>query len=111
MVALAKDDNMKAVYITWMCTNPDNNKLITDDIKYYGVGGHLFAVAAQKSCEYGYEGFMYGFAADKKLLDHYVEIFNAEYIGVLHPYQFAIDEDNARKIREVYDFEWTDEEI
>ena len=94
-----------------MCINPENNKLIADEIKYYGVGGHLFAIAAQKSIEYGFDGFMYGFAADKELLEHYVNVFNGEYIGVLHPYQFAIDEENAAKIMEVYDYEWTDEEI
>ncbi len=44
---------------------PDNNKLLTDDIRYLGVGGHLF----------------------------------------------AIDEVNAKKIMEVYDYDWTDEEI
>ena len=42
-----------------------NNKLLTDDIRYLGVGGHLF----------------------------------------------AIDEVNAKKIMEVYDYDWTDEEI
>ena len=30
---------------------------------------------------------------------------------MLHPYQFAIDEVNAKKIMEVYDYEYTDEEI
>ena len=94
-----------------MCINPENNKLIADEIKYYGVGGHLLAIAAQKSIEYGFDGFMYGFAADKELLEHYVNVFNGEHIGVLHPYQFAIDEKNAAKIMEVYDYEWTDEEI
>lgn len=84
-----------------MCTSPDNNKLLTDDIRYLGVGGHLFAIAAQKSVDYGYDGYMYGFAANKELLDHYVETFNGEVIGVLHPYQFAIDEVNAKKIMEV----------
>ena len=111
LVALAKDENMKAMYIAWMCTSPENNKLINDEIRYLGVGGHLFAIAAQKSMEYHFDGYMYGYAADRKLLDHYVKVFNGEYIGVLHPYQFAIDEENARKIMEVYDYEWTDEEI
>lgn len=41
---------------------------------------------------------MYGFAANKELLDHYVETFTGEVIGVLHPYQFAIDEANAKKL-------------
>lgn len=94
----------------FLCTSPDNNKLLTDDIRYLGVGGHLFAIAAQKSVDYGYDGYMYGFAANKELLDHYVETFNGEVIGVLHPYQFAIDEVNAKKIMEVYDYDWTDEE-
>lgn len=49
--------------------------------------------------------------ANKELLDHYIETFNGEVIGVLHPYQFAIDEVNAKKIMEVYDYDWTDEEI
>ncbi len=111
LVAITADKDMGAMYIAWMCTSPDNNKLLTEDVRYLGVGGHLFAIVAQKSFDFGYDGYMYGFAANKELLDHYVEAFNGEVIGVLHPYQFAIDEMNAKKIMEVYDYEWTDEEI
>ena len=111
LVAVAPDKDMRAMYIAWMCTSPDNNKLLTDDVRYFGVGGHLFAIAAQKSVDYGYDGYVYGFAANKELLDHYVQVFNGEVIGVLHPYQFAIDESNAKKIMEVYDYDWTDEEV
>ena len=71
----------------------------------------MFAIAANKSVEYGFAGYMYGFAANKELLNHYVDTFQAEVIGVLHPYQFAIDGETARSIMEVYDYEWTDEEI
>ena len=39
-----------------------------------------------------------------------VDTFEGEVIGILHPYQFAIDELNAQKIMEVYDYDWTDEE-
>lgn len=94
-----------------MCTNPQNNKLFTDDIKYSGVGGHLFAIAAKKSVDYGFNGYITGFAANEDLLKHYEEKLNAEVIAMLHPYQFAIDEVNARKIMEVYDYVWTEEEI
>lgn len=111
LIAVAPDMATKAVYITWMCASPQNNKLLSENIRYLGVGGHLFAIAAQKSLEYGFGGFIYGFAANKELLYHYVEVFNGEIIGMLHPYQFAIDEENARKIVEVYEYEWTDEEI
>ena len=99
------------LYITWMCASPDNNKLLSEDVKYFGVGGHLFAIAAQKSLEYGFGGFMYGFAANQNLLQHYVEVFNGEIIAMLHPYQFAIDEENAKRIMEMYDYDWTDDEI
>ena len=44
-------------------------------------------------------------------MKHYVDKLNAEEIGILHPYQFAIDEENAKQIMEVYDYVWTDEEI
>ncbi len=43
--------NAKAVYVTWMCSSPENNPRIAEDIKYKGVGGHLFAIAANKSIE------------------------------------------------------------
>lgn len=73
------------------------------------VGGHLFAVAAKKSVDFGFDGYIYGFAANQELLNHYVNKFNREVIEILHPYQFANDEINANKIMEVYDYEWTDE--
>lgn len=111
LVALARDEAAAAVYSTWMCSSPVNNRFITDDIRYLGVGGHMFAIAAQKSVEWGFDGYMYGFAANKELLQHYLTTFKAEHIGILHPYQFAIDATAARKIMEVYDCEWTDEEI
>lgn len=111
LVAVAKNEDMKATYICWMCASPQNNKEIAEQVKYMGVGGHLFAIAARKSCDFGYNGLMTGFAANKKLLEHYRAVFNAEHIGILHPFQFAIDEENAKKIMEVYDYEWTDEQI
>ena len=111
LIAIARDEDVEAIYITWMCASPENNSLINDEIKYYGVGGHLFAIAVNKSFEYQYEGYLYGFAANQRLLNHYVNVFNAEHIGMLHPYQFAIDTSNANRIKEVYTYEWTDEEI
>ena len=73
LIALAPQERTKAIYITWMCTNPQNNSLLTKDIKYYGVGGHLFAIAAKKSLDYGYDGYIYGFADNEHLLNHYAE--------------------------------------
>lgn len=111
LISIARNDDMGAVYIDWMCASPENNKLITESPKYTGVGGHLFAIAAKKSFDYGFNGLMYGFAANKDLLKHYMSAFHGQFVGMLHPYQFAIDEENAKRIMEVYDYEWTDEQI
>lgn len=111
LVALSRNDDLHAIYISWMCASPDNNKQIVEQVRYLGVGGHLFAIAAEKSIQLGYDGYMYGFAANKELLNHYVNTFHGEVIAMLHPYQFAIGEDEAKRIIEAYDYEWTDEKI
>ena len=111
LVAVKNDENAKACYVCWMCTAPENNKLLVDEPKYLGVGGHLFAIAAKKSIDYGYDGFMYGFAANEELLRHYVEKLNAEAVKILHPYHFLIGEEYAKKIMEDYNYEWTDGKI
>jgi hypothetical protein len=38
-------------------------------------------------------------------------MFGAIHLGMIHPYQIFIDEEAASKIREVYDYEWTDDEL
>lgn len=111
LIAIASNDEMNAIYISWMCCSPDNNKLLTANIRYSGIGGHLFAIAVRKSIHYGYEGFLYGFAANDSLMQHYINTFHGEKIGILHPYHFAIDGKNAKSIMEVYDYEWVDEEL
>ena len=102
---------MQAVYIAWMCASPQNNKMLCDNPKYTGVGGHLFAIAADKSMEYGFGGVIVGNAANIDLVRHYCKVFKAEHIVMLHPYQIAIYENEAADMRKVYDYEWTNEEI
>ncbi len=113
LVAVRKDDNMKSAFVTWMVAAPHNNpeKLRNISKRYNGVGGHLFAIAAQRSFEWGYDGAICGFAANRKLLEHYCNVFGAEPICMLHDYQIFIPENEAQKIMEVYDYEWTDERI
>ena len=101
-----KDSN--AAYIHWACTAPHNNKHEYNKQKYVGVGGHLFAIAADKSMEWGYEGAVHGFAANEELLQHYINVFHAEYLGMLHQYQFFIDEEQAKNLLEVYHYEWNE---
>lgn len=33
---------------------------------------------------------------------------HAEYLGMLHQYQFFIDEEQAKKLLEVYHYEWNE---
>jgi len=111
LVALQGVKDYGAVYVTWMCTAPHNNPMIVEKEKYIGVGGHLFAIAVDRSEQMGYEGAVTGNAADKELVYHYCEAFGSIHLGLIHPYQIFIDEENAVKIKEVYDYEWTDDEL
>lgn len=111
MVALNKNEDFQAVYVAWMCAAPQNNKMMCDEPKYSGVGGHLFAIAGDKSTEYGFDGVVVGNAANMELVEHYCKVFGAEHIAMLHPFQIAIYEKESAELREVYDYEWTDEEI
>ena len=106
LVAVKNDVNSRAAFLHWACTAPHNNKHDFGKQKYSGVGGHLFAIAADKSIQWGYEGAMHGFALNKDLLEHYMETFNAEFLGMLHDYQFFINENDAKKLLEVYNYEW-----
>lgn len=79
--------------------------------RYEGVGGHLFAIAAHRSMAYGFDCAISGFAADRELMEHYCRAFGAEPICMLHPYQIFIPEISGAQIKEVYDFDWTDETL
>lgn len=106
LVGLKKDDVVKAVYLHWACSAPWNNKHMYGSQKYSGVGGHLFAVAVDKSKQWGFEGVVYGFALNKELLKHYIDNLGCSYLGCLHPYQFMLGIPAAQKLLEVYTYEW-----
>lgn len=55
LVSVRNDVDMRAAFISWMVAAPQNNSQVVDNKKYEGVGGHLFAIAAQRSYEYGYD--------------------------------------------------------
>lgn len=111
LVAVRPDANMKTSFITWMVAAPYNNPEMVDNKRYNGVGGHLFAIAAQRSYEYGFGCAISGFAANKELMAHYIKAFDVEPICMLHQYQIFIPEASGKKIKEVYTYEWTDDII
>ena len=111
LVALRHEQSMGATYIAWMCTAPHNNNQISDNAKYSGVGGHLFAIAGRESVKAGFDGAVYGFAANQQVMNHYVERLGATPIQMLHPYHFMIFEEDMQKLIDTYSYEFSDEEI
>lgn len=69
LVGVRKDTDAQAAYLHWACVVPHNNIKEYGAKKYSGVGGHLFAIAADKSIQWGFGGAMHGFAANEKLLE------------------------------------------
>ena len=70
------------------------------------MGGHLFAIAVDMSFKWGYGGFVYGFALNKELLNHYINILGCFFVGILHPYHFLIEPNAAQRLLENYTYEW-----
>ena len=99
LVAYRDEPNNNAMYGYWIAAAPHN---IGSEKQYTGVGGHLFAVIAEASVKAGYDGFMYGMAANEKLLQHYIDTLGATPIGGL---RFMIDEEAAHKLLDKYNFE------
>ena len=73
LIGLRNDKVMNAAYIYWVCVAPQNNFHDTGRKKYIGVGGHLFAIAVDKSFKWGYSGDVYGFASCRELPPGYLE--------------------------------------
>ena len=69
---------------------------------FEGVGGHLFAIAAKKSYDAGYGGFVFFEAKNIKLVEYYSEKFGAMLIGRPHEYSMIIDEAAAVKLLNSY---------
>ncbi len=106
LVALENNPDAGGVYIFWACSAPRNNKYAFGTQKYAGVGGHLFAIAVDMSYKWGYDGSVYGFALNKDLLKHYIEVLGCSFVGILHPYHFMLDFSAAKNLLEVYTYEW-----
>lgn len=112
LVAIENDDEALAIHIRWACVSPDNNINKYGKKRFIGVGGHLFAIASDLSIHRGYDGYVYGEAANRELLEYYYEEFNAECLPTLdNLYRFMLNSLSTQKLREVYTYEWTSEEI
>lgn len=108
LIALRREPQNKAVYIYWACTAPHNNIHEYGSQKYSGVGGHLFAIAVEKSFDYDYDGYTYGYANCRETLEHYIKKLGAIHHPFSHIYGFLIPEQAAQNLLEVYNYEWND---
>ena len=114
LIAISYEFGANAVHIRWAVTAPQNNIYENGTKKYSGVGGHLFAIAANKSIEKGFDGYVYGEAISEEVLKYYIEKFNAylfPYGEPIHPYRFIIDENNVKPLIEEHDYEENGEEL
>lgn len=108
LIAFHYDKEAGGMYLNWASAAPWNVKEHTGGTqKYSGVGGHLFAIAAEKTLEMDPKtGWMYGFAKNKRLVDHYKKEFFAEHAPYFHPNQIIIDTPGLYQLLEKYNYEW-----
>ena len=102
LVAIEEQPQNYAVHLSLAESAPHNRG---ESKIYNGVGGHLFAIAVQKSYQAGYGGFIYFEAKNMELVQHYSEKFGAKLIGRPHQYSMIIDEENAKTLLEAYTLE------
>ena len=55
--------------------------------------------------------YIFGFAANEKLMNHYIECFDALYVGMRHPYHFVMGPEQSSRLIGEYDYEWTNAKI
>lgn len=105
LVAIEKQERNTAYHLSLAESAPHNKGIMK---QYEGVGGHLFAIAAQKSVESGFGGFIYFEAKNRELVRHYEDAFGAHLIGMPHEYSMVIDEESAQKLLQAYTLEGGD---
>ena len=95
LIALTDFPNDQAVYVNIAESAPHNRGT---QKQYEGVGGHLFAIAAQVSIDHGFGGFVFMDAKNTELVRHYHEKMGAQLLGMPHPYRMFIDEEAAHRL-------------
>lgn len=109
LIALEDSPESKAAHIIWAVAATHNNIYRNGKKLYAGVGGHLFAIAGNRSEKLGYGGLVYGEAMDQEIMSHYINAYGAQqfpYRYPKHPYRIIIDSIAMTKIREEYTYEY-----
>lgn len=99
LIALQYLERDRAVYVHIAESAPHNRGA---DKRYIGVGGHLFAIAAQKSLDAGFGGFFFMDAKNLDLVHHYQKTLGAVWLGMPHEYRMLVEEDAAERLLDIY---------
>lgn len=99
LIALQYLERDRAVYVHIAESAPHNRGT---DKRYMGVGGHLFAIAAQKSLDAGFGGFFFMDAKNLDLVHHYQKTLGAVWLGMPHEYRMLVEEDAAERLLDIY---------
>ena len=110
LVALQNVKEAKVILLNWAVAAPHNNLQMSKKKKYYGVGGHLFAIALHESLKNGYGGVVIGHPVSRKLYEHYqkelhAKPFNKGVFGEKYQYTIILEGMDARYVYEKYTFE------
>lgn len=101
LVAIHDNPSNSAIYLQLTESAPQNRI----GRRYEGVGGHLFAIAAKKSLDAGYGGYVYFEAKNIQLAKHYSNAFGARLYGMPYQYSMALEEDAAQALLDIYTLE------
>ena len=93
----------------WAVANPQNNPKLVNNKKYFGVGGHLFAIALLESMKSGFGGVVIGHPANKKLFEHYIKNLGAKSFSMSalaqnYEYTIVLEGLEAKELYEKYTF-------
>lgn len=102
LISIIPRKTEKAVYINIVESSPINKGASK---RYSGVGGHLFAIAVQRSLDCGFGGFLFFDAKNMDLVEYYTNTLGARLIGGLHPYRMIINERAAINLLSKYTME------
>ena len=102
LIAITPYERDNAMYVNIVESAPKNKG---ENRRYYGVGGHLFAIAAQESKKQGFGGFLFLDAKNIELVKYYQEQLGAMWIGGPHQYRMFIDEQAAQVLLNKYTLE------
>lgn len=102
LIAITPYERDKAMYVNIVESAQQNKGA---NRRYYGVGGHLFAIAAQESEKRGFGGFMFLDAKNTELVEYYQKQLGAVWIGGVHQYRMLIDEAAAHALLNKYTLE------